>query len=223
MNFESKFNVYDKNAIVQKLVARDLMRLVKKSSNTKTYDKVLEIGCGTGIFTRLFTYQYNPKSLILNDLCDTQKYLSDIEYTKFIQADIESISIPHIDIIVSSSVFQWIKDFEKLIATLSKNSRELAFSLYIKDNLLEIKEHFNVSLPYMTFDEIIFILQKYYKLAVGFETEYKQDFKTPLEVLKHLKNTGVTGFSKVSDIKKIRSFDKTSLTYKSACFYAKIN
>lgn len=221
MNFESKFNVYDKNAIVQKLVAKDLITLVRVSSSSKTYDNALEIGCGTGIFTRLFAYQYNPKSLILNDLCDTKKYLTDIEYTKFIQADIESLSIPHMDIIVSSSVFQWIKDFEKLIASLSKNSRELAFSLYIKDNLLEIKEHFNVSLPYMTFNEIICTLQKYYKRVVGFENEYKQEFKTPLEVLKHLKNTGVTGFSKVNDIKKIRSFNKTSLTYKSACFYAK--
>ena len=61
------------------------------------------------------------------------------------------------------------------------------------------------------------ILPKIYTL----NKEYILTFPTPFDSLKHLKNTGVTGFNKTVDIKKIRTFTSTELTYKTACFYAK--
>ena len=96
---------------------------------------MFEIGCGTGIFTKLFINSYNPSLIILNDIFDTTTYLTDINYEKFIKGNIENLNIPKVDIIVSSSVFQWINDLEKLLYLISKNTNELAFSLYIKDNL----------------------------------------------------------------------------------------
>ena len=44
-----------------------------------------------------------------------------------------------------------------------------------------------------------------------------ENFNSPIEVLRHLKNTGVTGFEK-TEIKKIRSFSSAELTYKVGYF-----
>ncbi|CBL07056.1 hypothetical protein MHY_24680 [Megamonas hypermegale ART12/1] len=110
---------------------------------------------------------------------------------------------------------------EKLLYLISKNTNELAFSLYIKDNLLEIKKHFGISLNYLSFNDIYFLLNKYFPKIYTLNKEYILTFPTPFDSLKHLKNTGVTGFNKTVDIKKIRTFTSTELTYKTACFYAK--
>ena len=156
MNFNNKYITYNQNALVQKELANDLLSLLKINSTSK-YSSMFEIGCGTGIFTKLFINSYNPSLIILNDMFDTTTYLTDINYEKFIKGNIENLNIPNVDIIVSSSVFQWINDLEKLLYLISKNTNELAFSLYIKDNLLEIKKHFGISLNYLSFNDIYFL------------------------------------------------------------------
>lgn len=61
MNFNKKFDTYDENAIVQKKVASHLIELIKEIKNDKSsFESVLEIGCGTGIFTRDFLNIYSP-------------------------------------------------------------------------------------------------------------------------------------------------------------------
>ncbi len=220
MNFNNKYITYNQNALVQKELANDLLSLLKINSTSKS-SSMFEIGCGTGIFTKLFINSYNPSLIILNDMFDTTTYLTDINYEKFIKGNIENLNIPNVDIIVSSSVFQWINDLEKLLYLISKNTNELAFSLYIKDNLLEIKKHFGISLNYLSFNDIYFLLNKYFPKIYTLNKEYILTFPTPFDSLKHLKNTGVTGFNKTVDIKKIRTFTSTELTYKTACFYAK--
>ena len=85
----------------------------------------------------------------------------------------------------------------------------------------QIKKHFGISLNYLSFNDIYFLLNKYFPKIYTLNKEYILTFPTPFDSLKHLKNTGVTGFNKTVDIKKIRTFTSTELTYKTACFYAK--
>ena len=49
MNFDKQFKNYDQNAVTQKKVAKKLLTFIDKS---KKYDTILELGCGTGIFTK---------------------------------------------------------------------------------------------------------------------------------------------------------------------------
>ena len=71
----------------------------------------------------------------------------------FIQENIEELDIPKSDLVVSSSVFQWIKDIESLIRNIAEHTDNLCFSSYIFGNLLEIKNHFGVSLDYLNIEE----------------------------------------------------------------------
>ncbi|MFR9018531.1 MAG: malonyl-[acyl-carrier protein] O-methyltransferase BioC, partial [Fusobacterium sp.] len=124
---------------------------------------------------------------------------------------------PRVSLILSSSVFQWSKNFEELVKNISKSCRHLVFSIYLEDNLPEIKKHFSISLNYMTAEEIENILKKYFKKIKKESEIFIENFNSPIEVLRHLKNTGVTGFEK-TEIKKIRSFSSAELTYKVGYF-----
>lgn len=217
MNFNKKFDSYDENAIVQKKVASHLIKLIKEIKNDKnSFESILEIGCGTGIFTREFLKSYSPNKIILNDFFQVERFLNNIPYNSFLVGDILKIELPTVDTIISSSVFQWISPLEKLIEKLSF-CKNLYFSIYISGNLKEIDEHFNISLDYLKIEEIENILRKYFKKVKYKKESTSLEFYTPLDALKHLKNSGVTGFKK-SSISKIKSFSSKTLTYEIGYF-----
>lgn len=217
MNFYKKYDVYDKNAAVQKKAAEMLIKIMKRNFDVYSFKSVYEIGCGTGIFTKIFLENFKSEKIILNDIFDVEKFLQNINYNKFILEDMDRGNFPEVSLIVSSSVFQWSKNFENLIRNISKSCRYLIFSIYLEDNLLEIKEHFNISLKYFSAEEIEKILRKYFKNTLKESEIIIENFTSPIEVLRHLKNTGVTGFEK-TEIGKIRSFSSKQLTYKIGYF-----
>lgn len=217
MNFYKKYDVYDKNAIVQRKTAEKLLKLLKEYFDKRNFESVYEIGCGTGIFTRMFLKNFKAEKLILNDIFDTRKYLKDIKYDGFILEDMDRENFPKVSLIVSSSVFQWSKNFENLIKNISRSCEILVFSMYLEGNLFEIKEHFNISLKYFSEEEIEKILKKYFRKVKKESETFIENFNSPIGVLRHLQNTGVTGFEK-TEIKKIRSFNETKITYKAGYF-----
>lgn len=219
MNFDKKFNIYDKNACVQKDVAKDLITFMSENISKRDFYSTFEIGCGTGIFTKEFLNTFSTKTLILNDIFDIQKYLKEISYTQFLLGDIEKLDIPNSEIIISSSVLQWINDFEQLIKKLATSCKYLTFSIYIENNLEEIYSHFGITLNYMSAEKIKQILEKYFTNIVFQTNTYKYNFSSPIEALRHLKNTGVTGF-KTANTQSIRNFKSSTLTYHAAFFLA---
>ena len=79
MNFNKKFDTYDENAIVQKKVASHLIELIKEIKNDRnSFESILEIGCGTGIFTRDFLNNYSPNRIILNDFFQVERFLTTL-------------------------------------------------------------------------------------------------------------------------------------------------
>ena len=106
--------------------------------------RVLEVGCGTGTFTRRFLEQFRPEEMVLNDICpEVEEALTDlltpeagestpqISFTagdaelcslpgdreSFTAGDAELCSLPgDRDLIVSCSVLQWFEDPGAFIA-----------------------------------------------------------------------------------------------------------
>ena len=221
MNFNKHYNVYEKYSLAQKQVAKNLLDYMGKSNIFDTkINSIFEIGCGTGIFTREYRKYFLHSDLILNDLFDVREFIKDIDYNIFIQENIEELDIPKSDLVVSSSVFQWIKDIESLIRNIAEHTDNLCFSSYIFGNLLEIKNHFGVSLDYLNIEEFEEILKKYFSSVKSYSETIKLNFGSPMLLLKHLKYTGVTGFQKTS-ISKIKTFKDNILTYEVAYFICK--
>ena len=221
MNFNKHYNVYEKYSLAQKQVAKNLLDYMGKSNIFNTQiNSIFEIGCGTGIFTREYRKYFLHSDLILNDIFDVREFIKDIDYNIFIQENIEELDIPKSDLVVSSSVFQWIKDKDSLIRNIAENTDNLCFSSYVSGNLIEIKNHFDISLDYLNIEEFKEILKKYFSSVKSYSETIKLDFEDPMAVLKHLKYTGVTGFQKTS-ISKIKTFKNNILTYEVAYFICK--
>ncbi|WDD87940.1 malonyl-ACP O-methyltransferase BioC [Fusobacterium nucleatum] len=221
MNFNKHYNVYEKYSLAQKQVAKNLLDYMGKSNIFDTkINSIFEIGCGTGIFTKEYRKYFLHSDLILNDIFDVRDFIKDIDYNIFIQENIEELDIPKSDLVVSSSVFQWIKDKDSLIRNIAENTDNLCFSSYVSGNLIEIKNHFNISLDYLNIEEFKEILKKYFSSVKSYSETIKLDFEDPMSVLKHLKYTGVTGFQKTS-ISKIKTFKDNILTYEVAYFICK--
>lgn len=221
MNFNKHYNEYEKYSLAQKQVAKNLLDYMGKSNIFNTQiNSIFEIGCGTGIFTKEYRKYFLHSDLILNDIFDVREFIKDIDYNIFIQENIEELDIPKSDLVVSSSVFQWIKDKDSLIRNIAENADNLCFSSYVSGNLIEIKNHFDISLDYLNIEEFKEILKKYFSSVKSYSETIKLDFKAPMAVLKHLKHTGVTGFQRTS-ISKIKTFKDNILTYKVAYFICK--
>lgn len=217
VDFDKNFETYNKNAVVQKQAAETLAKFLPE--NIKEYKNILELGCGTGFFTRELLKKTNSQNVVLNDFFDIRKYIKDIDYKKFLQGDMKNFLNEKYDCVVSSSCFQWSDNLEELLKLISLCSKNLIFSIYISGNMAEIKNHFGVSLKYYTQNEITEILKKYFKNVQAFEEITTLSFETPLEALKHIQKTG-TSLNAQIPISKIKSYKETTLTYKTGFFRA---
>ncbi|WP_426709147.1 methyltransferase domain-containing protein [Cetobacterium sp. SF1] len=217
MNFNKNFKTYNDEAFIQTKVANNLLKYIDIN---KTYDNILELGCGTGIFSKLIFENISYNSLDLNDYFDSTNFLEGIKYNNFFQGDMQNLNLHSYSLICSSSSLQWIDDLDTLFFKISKNCEEFIFSIYIKDNLIEIKNHFGISLNYKTFEEINLLLEKYFIIINAHKGTYTLEFDSPLSALKHLKKTGVTGIGKTS-VSLIKTFKNKTLTYKVAYFKCK--
>ena len=138
------------------------------------------------------------------------------------------------DLIISNAMFQWFENLDKVCEKfkpmINKNGI-IAFTTFAPDNYKEMADLTGISLKYKSFDEVKTICSKYFK--VKYMEEYKQTLKylTPLELLAHMKNTGVNSITqKHWTIKEVKTFcnkcsriyDVPKLTYSAIIFIGKM-
>lgn len=235
--FEKSMADYDKNAVVQDMMASKMMfELLKVSMN---YENILEIGTGTGLLTKYIHRDLNYEHYCGNDIVEKSKiYVNKIiPEANFICGNAMKIKPEKkFDLILSNAVFQWFENFDKLITVLKLGLTKdgiIAFSTFSPKNFCEITELTGLSLKYKSKDELMQIMD-----SQGFEILYSEEFyeqvkfNTPLELLTHMKKTGVNSLSdKTWTVKHIKNFcdkyskkyPKTILTYSPIIIIAKLN
>lgn len=225
--FEKSMQDYDQNATVQILMALKMVFELTKISNT--FENILELGSGTGILTKRLASELDFKNYFANDLVEKSKnYVQNFipQATFYCGNALKIKPSKKVDLIISNAMFQWFPSFEKAIQTIKSNLKSnglLAFSTFSPDNFREITDLTGLSLQYKTKEELEQILKN-----EGFEILYSEQFfeelkfKTPLELLAHMKKTGVNSLSektwtitKVKDFcdKYSKKYPKTKLTY----------
>lgn len=161
--------------------------------------KTLEIGCGTGLLTSELSTIATISPLYINDLvedlCSKTAATHHIPYEHILAGDIETIPLPTgFDLIISSSTFQWLSSPEALFARLGNSLVEggmLAFSSFSCDNLKEIKSITGKGLQYQSHQETLDTLSHSFEVLHYEENTHTLHFQHPIDVLKHLKSTGV--------------------------------
>ncbi|WP_454881616.1 malonyl-ACP O-methyltransferase BioC [Sphingobacterium detergens] len=203
--FSKAAQSYHAAAVVQGQIAEKIINLLRNLFLISP-DRVLEIGCGTGLFSRLLLQDLSPKHTIFNDICPEMiKSVMNIvlsqhslQHYSFICADAETCSLPDgLDLITSCSTIQWFEDpsaFFTRCHTALQAHGILAFSTFGEENMREISSTTGVGLTYRTQSALVAEL-----LALGYEILSVEEellslsFESPLQVLSHLKKTGVTG------------------------------
>lgn len=199
--FANACKSYNQEAVAQYRIACHLSELMKKFVPLSP-KSVLEIGCGTGQFSRLMLKQLRPKQALLNDLCpEMQPELADILSTgvSFYPGDAEHLSLPtNQQLIASCSAVQWFTNIplflEKCYTVLAANGF-LVFSTFGPDNMKEIKSLTGMALSYYSLEKWKQWLSPNYDLIHSEEEQIVLTFDNPVKVLYHLKQTGVTGIS----------------------------
>lgn len=197
--FSRALDSYDSQADAQRQISRKLTGILSRHTGMH-FQRALEIGCGTGGFTRLLKESCVIDEWYLNDLCEgcrekvTELFSGYPPF--FIAGNAEEIAFPgRFDLIASASAFQWMKEpilFLNKLAGMLSPSGTLLFNTFTPDNLPEIKQLTGKGLKYPTTGQLTEWLEEDFHLRHLREEEIVLTFNTPLDVLRHLKKTGVT-------------------------------
>lgn len=232
--FEKSLKNYKANAVVQKSMAEDLAyEIIKVRAD---YGNVLELGCGAGVLTEILSKSIVFKKYYTNDLTEksenyVRKYLKD---TVFYAGNALKIKpAGKFDLIVSNAMFQWLNLADMCLKAKHLLSKDgiLAFSTFGEDNCKEIRDITGLTLDYKNMDEIISIFSKDFDILCSKEQKTFMEFKTPLELLAHMKNTGVNSLNDtcwtISDVKDFcdkysKKYERVCLTYSPMIFVMRL-
>lgn len=196
--FERYADCYDRCATVQKNAALHLREKLCEFFPDRTFENVFEFGCGTGFLTSQIKKYLHCKNYVVND---SSRLCADVAAkfgAQFCAGPIEDVAVRNApDLVVSASCLQWVESRVGVYAKLNKAMRRggaLALSSFGGENFSEIAALCGNSLEYDSLDafrdgvesagfEILFCAQERIRLL----------FKSPLDVLRHIKTTGVNG------------------------------
>lgn len=201
--FTKALHTYKNNATIQIYMVNELLALIEKITNKKKFKDVFEFGCGCGLLTNEFIKKYDFNTYFANDIVEKcSDYILQIsEKIEFICGDIEKINFDKkFDLIISNATFQWLNNPNKTVNTLIsylKPNGTLAFTTFGIDNFKELKQ-LGYGLDYMDINSLKSLFgTKQNSLFIKEEIKILE-FKTPYEVLKHIKLSGVNAIGKTS-------------------------
>jgi len=209
-------DTYSQEARVQQQVAEKMMCLlaehagcgmsgsVASAAGPSRFRHIAEFGCGTGSYSRILLHKLQPETLLLNDLCpEMQECLTDLlpqTCVQFAPGDAEVLDFPKgMDLITSCSTLQWFNAPESFFArchSFLADGGYLAFSTFGAENMREIRTLTGHGLDYLPIERLNGLLNPYFETVYATEEIVPLPFSTPLQVLQHLKQTGVTGTEK---------------------------
>ncbi|MEK7849849.1 MAG: malonyl-ACP O-methyltransferase BioC [Candidatus Omnitrophota bacterium] len=204
-NFSKAARTYDKYADIQKQAARELVSRIPENG----FCNILEIGCGTGIYTRLLRERFPCASLKAVDIsCEMVKVakarLKDAKIA-FIVADAEkALSGSAYDLITSNACFQWFEDLQKALLKYRdklKSGGMLSFTVFGPKTFWELSEVFKTAFPdtrlaaaqFDSQEKLNSLLEKDFKDVAIDEIRYCEKFDSLRDLLEKIKHTGTSG------------------------------
>lgn len=203
--FSKSLESYDSNAVAQRHIAQRLATMIE---SVESFDgdslHVLEIGQGSGLFARWYMPRLRrlyPSAKISVDFVDLYATpclgLADEENYHVANAEdwILKCESARYDMVTSSCAMQWFVHPERFIANVKRVLRPEAIfiaSTFIKGNLKELDLLRPAPIAYLSADSLEKILSASFADYSIEEDEISLSFESSREMLKHLRQTGVT-------------------------------
>jgi len=201
--FTGCYDTYTTEAVVQQSIAQRLSALLDAHMDGIPTQAV-EVGCGSGFLTEKVLERFPNATWLLNDIAPSSKgYVTDLAQrcnalnTTFELGDAECMDLPKdIDLFVSSSAVQWFADIDGFLKRLSEAMNDggtVAISTFGPQNLEEVRALTGSGLSYLSFQELMVAVGKYFDIVECTQELSAIYFDEPVEVLRHIKQTGVNG------------------------------
>lgn len=203
--FRRKLSSYGNNAAVQKTMAVELSEMICQENPGREFNRVLEVGSGSGLLMAELLRRCIVKSYYANDLVEESLHCLrnvldrfPVEEFHFLAGDIESRDVlpSSLDLVVSNATLQWLDDLDDFFRKIYDHLRPggiLAFTTFSTSNMQEISTIEDVGLNYHSLGELEMLAGRYFDLTVAREEELRMEFSTPEAVLHHIRQTGVNG------------------------------
>lgn len=196
--FSRRLSTYSDSAVMQRQIASRLYNCFIKP-NSDFVRNVLEVGCGTGLLTSQWSKSLHPNAVCYIDLCELTPF-KIIKNEQYIVGDAEQVieTFPeniNFDAIFSASAIQWFSNLPRFFSSCYHHLNEggyIAMSSFIPGNLPEISTHHS-PLSYYNVSDLRLMLSPLYKDIDIISEEIVMEFESPVEALRHLQYTGVTG------------------------------
>jgi len=166
--FSCATSSYDSHAELQREIGRRLLAHLNFTKINPT--SILDIGCGTGFFTRLLAEKYKKSTIFATDLSETmvnhtannQKHRWPWQ-RKYHHAASDAVALPFknasFDLVTSNLAMQWVPDAEAMMKEMRRVLKPgglMLFSTFGRRTLNELKqtlaripsEHSNSVLPF---------------------------------------------------------------------------
>ncbi|MFQ5672989.1 MAG: methyltransferase domain-containing protein [Nitrospinales bacterium] len=197
-SFSKYAKTYDRYAQIQKNMAERLAALLPDP----VPETILEIGCGTGVFTRHLLAR-QVRRLVLNDIARAMTdrlthRLAVPENTRIITGNAEKIRFPKVGLIAANAVFQWFQDpgntLKRLCGALQPGGG-LIFSTLGPKTLREFRHAANIESPtnLIAFSRWKRMIREANCRVVTAESETRKTFSaSTLALIKSLQQVGAT-------------------------------
>lgn len=195
VNFNRAAQTYDQHAILQQDLGNYLLEKIIEQKIRPA--KILDLGCGTGLFTNKLRKIFPGAKILGIDIADKMVEFAREKYPlEFICADIDNLLPDKYDLIFSNCVFQWVPNLnvtlKKIKNMLSKNG-VLFFSSFLDGTLQELQEVLGGRCinNFITFAETENILSKMQYQNISLKSRSIQiRFDNLIGLIQYLRNIG---------------------------------
>jgi len=195
-NFSKYARGYDRHARLQKMMAERLASFLPN----KMPKQVLEIGCGTGLFTK-YLLAHPLKKIFLNDISiemieRLQVKLALPRDSRIMVGNAEALEFHLVDMITANAVFQWFTKPEETLRRLNsciKPKGRLIFSTFGPATLAEFRQTASIESPVSLLSFLRWkklIEEAGFTLSSSASETHKSFFSNTLSLLKNLQQTG---------------------------------
>jgi len=205
---------YDAHAHAQRLSAVDLLAYTGASLGPARPMKILEPGCGTGLYTRMLLDAFRGASVFGVDISEAMVRVAkrgiDDPRARFAVADAEEIATGSYDLVTSNAVFQWFLSLPRTLARMASllpRGGVLTFSFFGPETYAELDAALRASAlrrgahdgarvaaaAFHSREEISDALSAAFPRWDVAERRYHQEFPTLADLLRSIRYTGTRG------------------------------
>jgi malonyl-CoA O-methyltransferase len=233
-NFNKACQSYDQIALLQKQCAKIMVEHLREQTNNN-FNKILDLGAGTGFVTEQLLKYFPNSSYVLSDISSLMLKVAQSKFTaykniSYIKADMENQEFDFYPLIISNMAFQWVTNPNNLITKLLDKTNVLTFSCLTKDTFIEwsnIYKSLNLTPPtfnYPTIQQLEKDCLSHKVKSHFFATkDFCLNFTSAIEFAKYLKSIGANTSSNSNqglNLRKVIKYYDKPLSVSYRVFFA---